>query len=88
MSPIVKVLVARLAKRVAKRVKERAVTSVIGGAAGAAGLAAVVDPEVLELIPENLRGYAVLAVVVALCANRIVSEFREAVAEAKANAGD
>lgn len=83
MSPIAKVLVTRLAKRVAKRVKERAVAATIGGVAGAAGITAIVQPEVLELIPENLRGYAVLAVVIALCANRIVSEIREALAEAK-----
>ncbi len=83
MSPVIKILLTRLGKRIAKRVKERAVAAAVGTAATGIGVTAIVNPEVLELIPESLRGWAVLAVVLTLCASKIVAEVREAVREAR-----
>lgn len=85
VSPLlVKLLVKFAAKKIAKRVRKSATTAVAGGI-GAAGVAAAIKPELLELIPEQYRGYAILAVAALVALARVRKEIAEAIAEAKAN---
>lgn len=58
-------------KRAGAKLLENKLGVTIGGAAVALGTAGIFDPELLELIPERLRGYAVLAVVGVLCFERV-----------------
>lgn len=59
------------------KVLSNKLSTLIGGATAATGVAAVIDPSVLELIPENLRGYAVLLVVIVLCARSLKDEIKD-----------
>lgn len=61
-------------KKAGKKIVENKLGVTIGGAAVAVGTAGIIEPEVLELIPENLRGYAVLAVVGVLCFRAVKDE--------------
>jgi hypothetical protein len=65
--------IGKFLKRAGAKIVENKLGITIGGAAVAAGTAGIVNPDVLELIPENLRGYAVLAVVGVLCFERVKS---------------
>lgn len=58
-------------KRAGAKIIENKLGVTIGGAAAAIGTAGIFNPELLELIPEHLRGYAVLAVVGVLCFERV-----------------
>lgn len=57
----------------------------IGGAALAVGGAGIVDPKLLELIPESMRGYAVLAVVGVLCFRAVKDEIVDIVRAIKSD---
>lgn len=72
-------------KKVGAKLLENKLGVTIGGAAAVAGTAGIVNPDVLELIPENLRGYAVLAVVGVLCFERVKSGIVEIVREVRNN---
>jgi hypothetical protein len=61
-------------KRAGKKIIENKLGVTIGGSAIAVGAAGIVEPEVLEMIPENLRGYAVLLVVGTLCFRSLSAE--------------
>lgn len=71
--------IGQFLKAAAKKVVENKLGVTVGGAAAAAGAVGIVKPEVLELIPEHLRGYAVLAVVGVLCFERLKSGIIEIV---------
>jgi len=74
-------------KRIGAQILENKLGVTVGGAAVAAGTAGVVNPELLELIPENVRGYAVLAVVGVLCFERVKEGIVQIVREIKADDG-
>lgn len=87
-------LLAKAVVGVLKRRAAKSVTTWIGGALVAAGGTAAVAPDVLELIPENYRGAAVVVVgaVVVLSRHRkeifelygtLRAEFKAAVAAAE-----
>lgn len=84
-----KVVVAALKKFAGRALKKavenkvNAVVATVGAGTAGVGVAAILKPEILELIPENVRGYAVLAVVLAICAKSIAAEFGEAIREAR-----
>ena len=59
-------LAIKVAAGVIARRAARSATSVVGGAVVATGAAAAIDPELLELIPENLRGYAIAVIGIAV----------------------
>lgn len=61
-------------KRAGAKVLENKLGVTVGGFAAVAGTAGIVNPELLELIPEHLRGYAVLAVVGVLCFKSVKDE--------------
>lgn len=63
--------IGQFLKRAGAKVLENKLGVAIGGAAVAVGTAGVFSPELLEMIPERLRGYAVLAVVGVLCFERV-----------------
>lgn len=46
----------------------------VGGVTAAVGTAGIIDPKLLEYIPESMRGYAVLAVVGVLCFKAVKDE--------------
>ena len=79
--------VGKFFKRIGAQILENKLGVTVGGAAVAAGTAGVVNPELLELIPENVRGYAVLAVVGVLCFERVKEGIVQIVREIKANDG-
>jgi hypothetical protein len=59
-------LIAKAVASVVLRKARKSVTSWLGTVIAATGGAAVIEPELLEAIPEGLRGPAVLAVGVAV----------------------
>lgn len=76
-----------LAKAVGGIIARRAVKSVtswLGTAVAVTGGAAVIEPEVLEAIPEPVRGWAVLAVGVAVVLARHRKEITALYADLKA----
>lgn len=70
-------------KRVGAQILQNKLGVTIGGAAVAAGTAGIVNPDLLELIPEHLRGYAVLAVVGVLCFERVKAGIVDIIHEIK-----
>lgn len=63
-----------IAQRLIQRAVENKLASVVGTTTAAVGFAAVVDPALLEMIPVNLRGYAVLLVIVTMCVRSVMAE--------------
>lgn len=81
---IAKILLSIAARKVAKRIRQSATAAVAAGGVAVGGAAAI-KPELLELIPEEYRGYVILAYGVLLLVARVRKELGEAVAEAKAH---
>lgn len=77
--------IGQFLKKAGAKIVENKLGVTIGGAAIAAGTAGIVNPDVLELIPEHLRGYAVLAVVGVLCFERVKAGLIEIIHEIKSN---
>ena len=77
--------VGKFLKRVGAQIIQNKLGVTVGGAAIAAGTAGIIEPELLELIPENVRGYAVLAVVGVLCFERVKEGIVQIVREIKAD---
>lgn len=73
---------------VLKRKALKSATSWLGGLTAAAGGAAVIDPELVQLIPENARGYVMIAVGVLVILGRhrgeIIAAYAQLRAEVKA----
>jgi len=61
-------------KRAGAKILENKLGVTVGGVAAAVGTAGIVNPDLFDLIPEHLRGYAVLAVVGVLCFERVKDE--------------
>lgn len=76
--------IGKFLKRIGTQIVENKLGVTIGGAAALAGTAGIVDPDVLELIPEHIRGYAVLVVVGVLCFDRVKNGIVEIIHEIKA----
>lgn len=76
--------IGQFLKRAGAQIIQNKLGVTIGGAAVAVGTAGIVNPDVLELIPEHLRGYAVLAVVGVLCFERVKAGIVEIIHEIKA----
>lgn len=81
-----KILVALLTRYLVKRARKSA-TAWIAGAITAAGATAAINPELLELIPEQWRGYAISGIGVAVLAARFRREFMAELRDEKAKAG-
>lgn len=77
--------IGKFLKRAGAKIIENKLGVTIGGAAVAAGTAGIVNPDVLEMIPESVRGYAVLAVVGVLCFERVKDGILQIVREIKAD---
>lgn len=63
--------IGKFLKRAGAKILENKLGVTVGGLTAAVGTAGVVNPELLEYIPEAARGYAVLAVVGVLCFERV-----------------
>lgn len=74
-----KIFLALLLKRASK-----SLTSWLGTAVAGTGVVAAIDPQILAMIPENLRGYVVAAVGLAVVLARHRQELSTIAAEAKA----
>ena len=61
-------------KRAGAKILENKLGVTVGGVAAAVGTAGIVNPDLFDLIPEHLRGYAVPAVVGVLCFERVKDE--------------
>lgn len=77
--------IGKFLKRAGAKILENKLGVTIGGAAVAAGSAGIVNPELLELIPESARGYAVLAVVGVLCFERVKDGLVQIIREIKSD---
>lgn len=75
--------IGKFIKRVGAQIIENKLGVTIGGAAAAVGAAGIFNPDLLELIPEHLRGYAVLAVVGVLCFERVANRIVDIIHEIK-----
>lgn len=83
-----KILLARfIAKKIANRIKKSATAAAAGSVVGIGGLAWY-KPELLELIPEQYRGYAIIAVGIVVLLARVRTEIAEGIREAKEAAGE
>lgn len=80
MAPILVKAITSVVLRKARK----SVTAWIGAALATAGGAAVIEPELLEQIPEGLRGYAVAAVGVAVVLARHRAEITALYGDLKA----
>lgn len=78
-------ILGAIVKGVVTKAVERKLETTVGVATAAVGTAAIVDPDLLQMIPDNIRGYAVLAVVVTLCIRSIVSTVGAAYKDARSN---
>lgn len=77
-----KLLLKLAARKISKRLKQSATAAVAAGI-GTAGVAAVVNPELLDLIPEQYRGWVILAASALVALARVRREIAEAIAEAR-----
>lgn len=77
--------IGKFLKRAGAQIIQNKLGVTVGGAAVAAGTAGIVNPELLELIPESARGYAVLAVVGVLCFERVKDGIVQIIREAKSD---
>lgn len=75
---IAKLILSRVLKRAVKKAE-----AYVAAGTGAVAVGAIVKPEVLEYIPEQVRGYVVLAVVVLLIGKRAKDEIVDAIREAR-----
>lgn len=66
--------IGQFLKRAGAKIIENKLGVTVGSVTAVAGVSAIVNPDLLELIPEHLRGYAVLAVVGVLCFERVKDE--------------
>lgn len=78
-------IIGAIVKGVAEKAIERKLETAVGVTTAVVGVSAIVDPQLLQMIPENIRGYAVLGVVVTLCIRSIVSAIGAAYKDARSN---
>lgn len=79
-----KLLVSLLVKHLVKKALKSATAAVTAGVV-VGGTTIVIKPEYLDAIPEQYRGYVVLAIAGATLIARFRGEFTELVAEFKAS---
>lgn len=81
-----KLVASLILKHLLKKAMKSATAAVaVGGAA--AGTAVVVDPQILDAVPEQYRGYIFLGIAALTLIARFRGEFAEMVAELKKDAG-
>ena len=76
MNPLIVPIIKLIIRKIKKRAKKSATIAVATGV-GVSGIAAVIDPDLLGLIPEQYRGWVILGLSVIIAIARLRKEIAE-----------